>query len=99
MEEDKKLVGNEQPEERTFTQSEVNAIINQYKIKFDSIVKQASEELEKRDLSNFYQILSVLFEVVKNRDAYTDDFVKKCVDHIELGVSKLFEQPEKKEDE
>lgn len=88
MEENKNLNGAvaQDVEERTFTQSQVEAILSQYNIKIDSLQK----ELQRRDLSNFYQTLSVLFEIVRNREAYTTDFVKKCVDTIEGSVEQVF---------
>lgn len=88
MEEKKNLNGAvaHDVEERTFTQSQVEAILSQYNIKIDSLQK----ELQRRDLSNFYQTLSVLFEIVRNREAYTADFVKKCVDTIESSVEQVF---------
>lgn len=88
MEENKNLNGAvaQDAEERTFTQSQVEAILSQYNIKIDSLQK----ELQRRDLSNFYQTLSVLFEIVRNREAYTADFVKKCVDTIEGSVEQVF---------
>ena len=52
MEENKNLNGAvaQDAEERTFTQSQVEAILSQYNIKIDSLQK----ELQRRDLSNFY---------------------------------------------
>jgi len=73
-------------EERTYTQSQVEAILSQYNIKIDSLQK----ELQRRDLSNFYQTLSVLFEIVRNREAYDKEFVKKCVDTIQGSVEQVF---------
>jgi hypothetical protein len=77
--------------ERTFTQSQVEAIISQYKIKLDSL----QNELQRRDLGNFYQTLSVLFEVIRNRDAYTSDFIKKCVETVEDSVAQIFNTEDK----
>ena len=90
MEENKEMQGMQgnpgKPEERTFTQSEVEAVLNQYRIKFEELQK----ELQRRDLSNFYQTLSVLFEIVRCKDAYSEDFVKRCVSTIEGSIENVF---------
>ena len=81
-------------EERMYTASEVSAIVDQYKIKLDQLKRSATEEIEKRELSNFYQTLSVLFEIVRNRDAYSAEFIKKAVAAIEKGVNSIFDDGE-----
>lgn len=73
-------------EERTYTQSQVDAILGQARIQLDSMKK----ELQRRDLTNFYQTLSVLFEIIRNREAYAEDFVKKCVDTVQGSLENLF---------
>lgn len=83
------------PVERTYTQSEVSAIVGQYQAQLDQLKRSANEEIAKRDLSNFYQTLSILFEVVRNRDAYSSEFINKCVGAIENGVSSIFEEDNK----
>ena len=74
-------------EERTFTQSEVEGIVRQYNIKINSLQK----ELQSRDLNNFYQTLSILFEIVRCKDAYSAEFVEKCTKAIEGSINSLFD--------
>ena len=89
----------ERPQERVYTQAEVEAIANQYKIQFEQLQRSANEEIAKRDLANFYQTLSILFEVVRNREAYSKEFIEKAVAAIEKSVSTVFEEEVKKTDE
>ena len=93
MGEDKNLNGALAPatEERTYTQEELDAIVSQYKIKLSQLQRQAQEEINKRDLTNFYQTLSILFEIVRNKDSYSPEFSKFAVDYIEKGIKGLFE--------
>lgn len=90
---------NHAPEERTYTQDELDAIVNQYKIQLNQMRRQAQEEISKRDLGNFYQTLSILFEIVRNRDAYTPEFSKMVVETVEKSVRNLFEDDKDKENE
>ena len=86
-----------QQEEKMYPESEVRAILDQYRIKYENMLKSAQEEIDKRDLGNFYQTLSVLFEVIRNRDAYSSEFIQKAVSAVEKSVNSIFEEP--KEDE
>ena len=97
MEENLKGKQVEEALERMYSQSEVDAIVSQYKLQLGQLKRNAQEEINRRDLTNFYQTLSVLFEIVRNRDAYSSDFVKKTVDAIENGVNTIFDEG-KKED-
>lgn len=97
MEENLKGKQVEEALERVYSQSEVDAIVSQYKLQLGQLKRNAQEEINRRDLTNFYQTLSVLFEIVRNRDAYSSDFVKKAVDAIENGVNTIFDEG-KKED-
>ena len=90
MEENKSVPVSGQ-EERTYTASEVNAIVSQYKIQFEQLKKSAAAEIEKRDLGNFYQMLSVIFEIVRNKDAYPGDFVNKCIGVVTSSVSSMLD--------
>lgn len=100
MEEEKKI---EQPanteQERVYTQTEVNGIINQYNIAIEQLKKAAQDEINKRDLSNFYQTLSILFEVVKNKDAYSRDFSDKVVSLIENNILAIISEDKDKNNE
>ena len=97
MEENK--VMEEVQQERTYTQAEMEALANQYRIQYEQLQRNANEEIAKRDLSNFYQTLSILFEVVRNREAYSKEFIEKAVAAIEKSVSTVFEEETKKSDE
>ena len=88
----------EQPQERVYTQTEVSGIINQYKIAIEQLKNAAQEEINKRDLSNFYQTLGVLFEVVKERQAYSAPFVEKVISIIEGNISSSISEHKKEEE-
>lgn len=57
------------------------------------------QKLQEADLSNMFKRLDYLFAVVENRDAFPEDFVKKCTDEIVNSMT-VQEAPEetKKED-
>lgn len=48
-------------------------------------------ELQKRlndaMLGNFFTRLDFLFRVIQNKDSFTDDFIKKCVDEIQESMT------------
>lgn len=95
MEENK----NQQVQERTYTQQEVEQIINQLQIKFNTLKKNAEEEIQKRDLSNFYQSLSFLMEITKNANIYSADFMKRVVEHIEKAITYMLNSLDESEKE
>lgn len=40
------------------------------------------QKLQELDLSNLFKRLDYLFKVVENKEAFPDEFFKKCVDEI-----------------
>lgn len=53
-------------------------------------------KLQEANLTNMFKRLDYLFAVVENKDAFPDDFVKKCVD--EVITSMTLPEPEKEEE-
>ena len=45
------------------------------------------EQLEKVNYGNFHQRMAYLFEVIKNKEAFGDYFVNKCVDEITYALT------------
>lgn len=84
--------------ERVYTQDEVANIISRYNGALEQLKATAQNEINKRDLSNFYQTLSVLFEVVKERDAYSKEFVSKVISLIENSISESITERKNSED-
>lgn len=50
-------------------------------------------KLQEANLSNMFKRLDYLFAVIENKDAFPDDFVKKCVDEVVSSMT-LPEAPE-----
>lgn len=58
------------------------------------------QRLQEANLSNMFKRLDYLFNIVKYKDSFSDEFVTKCRDEIitALTLPEEPENPEKKED-
>ena len=59
------------------------------------------QKLQELDLSNLFKRLDYLFRVIENKEAFPDDFIKKCVDEIMTDMTPVetpVEETDKKEE-
>lgn len=83
-------------EKQTFTKEEVENIIKQFNKQARSQCENLYKEVQNLRDQIEYKRLDYLFEIVKNSDKFSSEFVNKCINEIE-GVFK--EIPEEKEGE
>lgn len=79
--EEKKNITNEKPEKLSYEQLE-------------NVCHQLSEQsrnlyskLQEANMTNAFRRLDYLFAVLSNRDAFSEDFVKKVVDEIVTAMT------------
>lgn len=75
-------------EEKKYTESELNAACYQ-------LYQKLTKEIQARDMTNMFRRLDYLFEVVKNRDCFSDMFVHGCITEIETALTPV--EPEDNE--
>lgn len=67
-------------EEKKYTESELNAACNQ-------LYQKLMKEIQVRDMANMFKRLDYLFEVIKNRECFSDMFVHGCITEIETALT------------
>lgn len=75
-------------EEKKYTESEFNAACSQ-------LYQKLMKEIQARDMANMFKRLDYLFEVVKNRECFNEQFVHECISEIEVALTPV--EPEEEE--
>lgn len=68
----------EKPQNEKLTYEQLENVCHQLSEQSRSLYQR----LQEADMTNLFKRLDYLFAVVENRDAFPDDFVKKCIDEI-----------------
>ena len=78
-------------EEKKYTESEFNAACGQ-------LYQKLMKEIQMRDMTNMFKRLDYLFEVLKNRDCFSEDFVQECIEEIETALTPVEQEDSEETD-